>query len=603
MTTVLIGARGTGKSSLLARMKEYARGRGIFFDLDVEIEKNEHQSVSEIFEKSGETYFRQLEKKYFEQLVESKAQEKDIFIAVGGGFDVQSIPKSMHVLWLQRHSDQFGRIFLDRPSLNPDLNPLDEFHTRQKVRIANYRQSAWEEYLIPEGLESPTDVEKQILFGPINAIDGCLTLLPQVFASEDRWAYFVEKRLKWGVQYFEIRDDLLTETQIGRVIRDIPKDRILWARRTQQISKYFNPDQVGLVDWDRDLLEGVSLNPSSMVSVHSFREGETLEQVFEFFSSLRDSGCHYKLAVEIKNFAELAQGHYWQIENPEQCSFLPRSPSGDWRWYRLWRGNDQKINFWREGDGSALDQPTLFEWLSRQNKVGESFAALLGDPIQHSYTPIEQEPFFEKTKHNVFPIKVTEDQWSSALSILKKWGLFAAAVTSPLKRKAYLECKRISPRAQILEAVNTLYYKDNEGWIGENTDIDGLKALALEAEKKVPLTNESAIAVWGGGGTLALMKNQWPKAQYFSIQKGEVREGDLADDWRPQWVVWAAGLWGQVGTKVPNELWRPELIIDLNYRMDSGGRYYAKKVGAKYISGETMFRVQASEQQKFWSSQ
>lgn len=77
---VLIGFMGSGKSSigrLLAKEKE-----GYFLDTDAMIESAEGRSVSEIFEKEGEEYFRSLEKKTVKWL---KSNVKQSVISTGGG--------------------------------------------------------------------------------------------------------------------------------------------------------------------------------------------------------------------------------------------------------------------------------------------------------------------------------------------------------------------------------------------------------------------------------------------------------------------------------------------------------------------------------------
>ena len=52
-----------------------------FIDLDAYIEKKENKSVSQIFEESGEEYFRQLERDAVKEL----AYKKSIILATGGG--------------------------------------------------------------------------------------------------------------------------------------------------------------------------------------------------------------------------------------------------------------------------------------------------------------------------------------------------------------------------------------------------------------------------------------------------------------------------------------------------------------------------------------
>ena len=75
----LIGMMGSGKTQTgpyLARMINYA-----FVDTDDVIEKAAKQSIAEIFEKDGETGFRDLEK----QVLKEISQHHSLVIATGGG--------------------------------------------------------------------------------------------------------------------------------------------------------------------------------------------------------------------------------------------------------------------------------------------------------------------------------------------------------------------------------------------------------------------------------------------------------------------------------------------------------------------------------------
>lgn len=80
MKIVLLGYMASGKSAVgrvLANDLEMQ-----FIDLDSYIEENEKLSISEIFERKGEIYFRKIEEKY---LLELLAINKDCIISLGGG--------------------------------------------------------------------------------------------------------------------------------------------------------------------------------------------------------------------------------------------------------------------------------------------------------------------------------------------------------------------------------------------------------------------------------------------------------------------------------------------------------------------------------------
>src|SRR6056300_171913 len=80
MTIVLIGYMASGKSSIGKKLADKLNYD--FVDLDDFIEEKESMSVSKIFKKKGEVYFRKQEALYLKGLLQNK--EKTI-LAVGGG--------------------------------------------------------------------------------------------------------------------------------------------------------------------------------------------------------------------------------------------------------------------------------------------------------------------------------------------------------------------------------------------------------------------------------------------------------------------------------------------------------------------------------------
>ncbi|UKM66375.1 shikimate kinase [Flavobacteriaceae bacterium GSB9] len=80
MTIVLIGYMASGKSSIGKKLADKLNYK--FIDLDDYIEEKEGMSVSKIFKKKGEVYFRKQEAHYLKKLLK---KNKDSVLAVGGG--------------------------------------------------------------------------------------------------------------------------------------------------------------------------------------------------------------------------------------------------------------------------------------------------------------------------------------------------------------------------------------------------------------------------------------------------------------------------------------------------------------------------------------
>ena len=120
----LIGMMGSGKSQTgpdLAKKINYA-----FVDIDDVIEKAAKLSIAEIFEKDGESVFRELEK----QVLKEISQHHSLVIATGGG--LVTIPENwgiLHqgiVIWLdldlQRSIERIENDIKKRPLLENDIS-------------------------------------------------------------------------------------------------------------------------------------------------------------------------------------------------------------------------------------------------------------------------------------------------------------------------------------------------------------------------------------------------------------------------------------------------------------------------------------------------
>ena len=80
MKIVLVGYMASGKStigSLLAKKKEVS-----FIDLDHYLEEKEEMTISEIFDKKGEIYFRKQEHFYLKEILNKK---ESMVLSLGGG--------------------------------------------------------------------------------------------------------------------------------------------------------------------------------------------------------------------------------------------------------------------------------------------------------------------------------------------------------------------------------------------------------------------------------------------------------------------------------------------------------------------------------------
>ena len=622
MKTAFIGHRGTGKSALLKRVETYFahEGRTVkCFDLDREIERQSHRSISEIFAENGERRFREIELETFQNLCEQIDKEtgadngRDVFLACGAGFDPRLIPESWRVIWIRRKTDSRGRVFLDRPRLDKNISAIDESQLRVVQREPLFLERADDVLWLDEGLDSVDEAECAFLMDDFQADGASVTVTAQRLRNPISFSNWCQSRLKAGFSWFELRDDQLNVEQMEMAIAALGDDSVLVSfrdsNRISQTARLIS--QYGLAfDWPLEFGE-CSFGEPRFLSLHERRPGESLKAALSRFPRIVTEGTQFKAALQTHDFQDLKDGDQWMKAFPEARIFLPMSSDGRWSWYRLLNGSNLNLNFVSDIEATAPDQPTLLQWirrakLNRSNAGSGSFAALLGDPAAHSRTPMEHESFFRSFDAPVFAIRVTEEEWRlGALSVLATLGLRWAAVTAPLKKLAYEICRERTGEAEKYGAINTLtWLEDSHSWSGTNTDGEGFGAMIDALQDEGPL---GRIAVWGGGGTLNVVKAVLPQAELFSVRDQENRNpaGPRASDFRPDTVVWAVGRSrereGDGGGGVP-QAWKPARIVDLNYSDDSPGRDYALQVGGRYISGLAMFRAQAEAQRQFWSS-
>jgi shikimate kinase len=132
-TLVMVGMMGAGKSSIGRRL---ASRLGLpFVDADTEIEKAANASITEIFERHGESYFRDGERRVIQRLLDGQAK----VLATGGGAfvnpDTRAAIKARAIsIWLKADRDvlisrvkrRSNRPLLKAPDLDSVLDRLIE---------------------------------------------------------------------------------------------------------------------------------------------------------------------------------------------------------------------------------------------------------------------------------------------------------------------------------------------------------------------------------------------------------------------------------------------------------------------------------------------
>ncbi len=580
MRKVIVGHRGVGKTAFLARHKKYCELKNIkdkHFDLDAVIEQKSGLSINEIFETKGEKFFRDIEEATFKEII---TENQNFVISLGAGFASDKIPSNVHILFISRVTDSVGRIFLNRPRLSPKISALEEYQNRFSLRQSQFIKYSNEIYHMPEGIKEPNPVEEKLALNYFLISDAYYTLLAHEIKNI--------AQLKKNFKKIELRTDLLSNESIESLVAADKKFPWLVSIRNE------NRPHVTGTDFDYDcLLQDVhgqnALPAKTIISSHH----ENLQYGIEALAGFSDH--HQKLSPRIENFSDLWSGHLWQQEDPTKRSFLPRSEDGRWGWYRELSKYSQRLNFVRSFTDLS-DQPSPYQWLRLPKKRPTYFGAVLGKPIFFSRSPSYHENFMAGQKSFFLAICLSESELKEFFPWLAKLGLSYCAVTAPLKKMAYELSHRRSEITEKFHAANTLVL-GSEQIFSQNTDLIGFQTL-IDMAKLQP---SDTIAVWGGGGTLSMMKSILPEAAFFSSRTATLRDHKLIENegFSPDVLIWSTPR--SKDTKWPVSTWQPKLVIDLNYQENSMGLEYAQKINCRYLSGLSMFESQADQQQHYWS--
>lgn len=577
MKRVFIGHRGTGKTDLLKRHQQ-SFPEVPHLDLDQEIENHIGEPLSDYFHQQGEEKFRQIEQDVFKNLTSRLlSQQQGFVIALGAGFNVSALPHDIEVVLVRRLSDPDGRIFLNRPRLNTEMSPLDEYHQRYRQRESRYVEAADWVYHMPEGIEDAGPaahaLEQSVLHRDFVVENAYYTLTAQELPQ-------IEQLLR-NFSKIELRTDLLEAEYIESLLERYPWHEWLVSVRS---GMELNWKRIPLLDADIHYYrEGCQI-----ISCHEDHIDYAIRQLEPFVGK-----GHLKLSSLVDSIDGLITGYRWQQADPENRSFLPRSSFGRWVWFRQLSSYWQSLNFIRNRTEMA-DQPSWFEWLSLPEVTPEYWAAVLGRPVHASRSPMQHHEFFHRRKMFFTRVSLNEEEFRQHHGFLSELKLGYASVTSPLKEVAFQISQNPTSVAQALHAANTLMWKE-ESWCAHNTDLEGFKSLTQHAA----VGAQTRIAIWGGGGTLQMMKDVLPQAISYSSQTGKVRDPQNKNEKTSfDILVWAAPRLEK--TLFPSEELQVKEVIDLNYVDHSMGLEFAANRKIRYTSGLEMFRVQALHQQKFW---
>jgi shikimate dehydrogenase len=190
---------------------------------------------------------------------------------------------------------------------------------------------------------------------------------------------------------------------------------------------------------------------------------------------------------------------------------------------------------------------------------------VIGDPIAHSLSPVMHNAAIAKLDldyvYVAFP--VTPANLATALAGFSAMGVIGCNVTIPHKQAIIPLLAEITPLAQAVGAVNTIW-KTEKGWQGTNTDVAGFIA-PLEAIER-DWDETTAVILGNGGAARAIVAgcHQLGCGEIHVLGRDEAKLAAFCRSWLnvelavngadlPKLVQFQTHLWAELGRFIDRE--------------------------------------------------
>ncbi len=133
-----------------------------------------------------------------------------------------------------------------------------------------------------------------------------------------------------------------------------------------------------------------------------------------------------------------------------------------------------------------------------------SFIALIGNPVNHSLSPIMQNAAFQYLGLDLIYIAIPckDEDLKLVINSLEKINCKGLNITIPYKQKVFDLCDEVSPVAKTLKAINTLKKNSDQKWSGTNTDVEGFMYPLTDLN----LRKKEAIVLGSGGAARSVIQ-------------------------------------------------------------------------------------------------
>ena len=136
-------------------------------------------------------------------------------------------------------------------------------------------------------------------------------------------------------------------------------------------------------------------------------------------------------------------------------------------------------------------------------KYQKQWVGVFGDPVDDNPTVVMEQAAFdaEGIPMEYLTIQVRSGELEAAMNGLRAMNFTGINITMPHKGEVLKYLDEVSESAEIMGAVNTIYWKDNK-LTGENTDGKGFIKSLRDGE--IPLNGRNAVILGAGGAARAI---------------------------------------------------------------------------------------------------
>lgn len=255
------------------------------------------------------------------------------------------------------------------------------------------------------------------------------------------------------------------------------------------------------------------------------------------------------------------------------------------------------------------------------NAIPEKLYGIIGHPLGHTMSPALHNSGFSMfslpSVYMAFP--TPPKKLADFMTAFRTLPLYGASVTIPHKETVMEYVDRITPRATLVGAVNTLYW-DNGVLVGDNTDVLGFMAPLIDS----PATYSRALVLGAGGAAKAVLAGlkELGVHNVTICNRTAHRAASLAVQFDVDCVDWdARGIveadlvinttpMGMAGDHVDKTPFAEEMFTgkgtayDLVYNpLETVFLRTAKAAGWETIDGLHMFAAQGAEQFRLWTGE